>query len=177
MSPKALGLSEVKEDLFLYTFGFWVGEPGSAEVGELLVDQSCPGLQQLLLGQGLWWLPGEGGGVPTILLGFSVPPSRGLTALVLYWAGTGPPKPRSLSALSLETQKRVNTGSWTAQSQAGHGRGGKRPRKHVGLVQARTDKPATVTISEVENMGLSEQEKAPASWLRGTPRGEATCPN
>lgn len=119
----------------------------------------------------------KGVGVPTILLGFSVPPSRGLTALVLYWAGTGPPEPRSLSALSLETQKRVNTGTWTAQSQAGHGRGGKRPRNHVGLVQARTDKPATVTISEVENLGLSEQEKAPASWLRGTRRGEATCPN
>ena len=119
----------------------------------------------------------KGVGVPTILLGFSVPPSRGLTALVLYWAGTGPPEPRSLSALSLETQKRVNTGNWTAQSQAGHGRGGKRPRNHVGLVQARTDKPATVTISEVENLGLSEQEKAPASWLRGTRRGEATCPN
>lgn len=119
----------------------------------------------------------KGVGVPIILLGFSVPPSRGLTALVLYWAGTGPPEPRSLSALSLETQKWVNTGTWTAQSQAGCGRGGKRPRNHVGLVQARTDKPATVTISEVENLGLSEQEKAPASWLRGTRRGEATCPN
>ena len=90
MSPKALGLSEVKEDLFLCTFGCWVGEP----------------------------LPGEGGGMPTTLLGFSVPPSRSLTALVSYWAGTGPPEPRSLSALSLETQKQPNTGSWTAQSQA-----------------------------------------------------------
>ena len=67
MSPKALGLSEVKEDLFLCTFGCWVREP----------------------------LPGEGGGMPTTLLGFSVPPSRSLTALVSYWAGTGPPEPRS----------------------------------------------------------------------------------
>ena len=149
MSPKALGLSEVKGDLFLCTFGCWVGEP----------------------------LPGEGGGMPTTLLGFSIPPSRSLTAQVSYWAGTGPPEPRSLSALSLETQKQPNTGSWTAQSQAGHGGGGERPRKHGGLVQGHTDKHAMVTISEMENPGLSEQEKAPASWLRVTPKGEATCPN
>lgn len=115
--------------------------------------------------------------MPTTLLGFSVPPSRSLTALVSYWAGTGSPEPRSLSALSLETQKQPNTGSWTAQSQAGHGRGGERPRKHVGLVQGHTDKHAAVTISEMEDPGLLEQEKAPASQLRGTPRGEATCPN
>lgn len=113
------------------------------------------------------------------LLGFSVPPSRGLTALVLYWAGAGPPEPRSLSALSLETQKQANrrldspVPSWSWW----RGKGGKRPREHVGLVQGHTDKHVKVTISEVENLGLSEQEKAPASWLQGTPRGEATCPN
>ena len=57
MSPKALGLSEVKEDLFFCIFGCWVGEVLSAEVSNLLVHQSCPGLLELLLGQGLRWLP------------------------------------------------------------------------------------------------------------------------
>lgn len=89
MSPKALGLSEIKEHLFLCTFGCGAGESGSAQVSNLLVYQSHPGLQQLLLGQGLRQVPGEGGGVPIALLGFSVPPSRGLAALVLHWEGTG----------------------------------------------------------------------------------------
>lgn len=47
----------------------------------------------------------------------------------------------------------------------------------MGLVQGHTDKHVKVIISEVENLGLLEQEKAPASWLQGTPRGEATFPN
>ena len=157
MSPKALGLSEVKEDLFLCTFGCWVGEP----------------------------LPGEGGGMPTTLLGFSIPPSRSLTAQVSYWAGTGPPEPRSLSALSLETQKQPNTGSWTAQSQAGHGGGGEQKgharasRSHCKLlVEPGLDsgKITPMLVSEVSSEAPKLWKGQP--WTEGIRRkGGASTPS
>lgn len=99
MSPRALGLFDINEDLFLCPFGCWAAEPAHAKL-------SCPDFQQLLLEQNLRTFAGEGGGTPTILLGsrvlLPVPHWATLNLLIVH---TEPEDPES-----------GGLGVWMAQS-------------------------------------------------------------